>query len=244
MPRTKKTRREKLEDTRRSLFPAAIEVVGEEGYAAASVTKITARAMVANGTFYNYFENRQDLFDQLLPALGDRVLEYIRTRLDDSVTGLERERIRITAYFDFCRSTPGFLRILNEAEVFAPTAYHRHLRQFYEGYHRSLRRSLAKGEIEGFSESDLGPVVFMLMGMRSYMTTLYQYEYIDHDALTLDRLIEVYCRLVSQGLYKSEPGKLGKRSGGKAKPMSSPKAVEPPTGTPTSRTKGRRPAPS
>lgn len=217
MARIKPTRREKLEDTRRALFSSAIAVVGEEGYAAASVTKITARAMVANGTFYNYFENRQDLFDQLLPTLGDRLLAHIRAQLDDSVTGLERERIRITAYFDFCRSTPGFLRILNEAEVFAPAAYHRHVRQFYEGYHRSLRRSLAKGEIEGFSQDDLGPIVFMLMGMRSYMTMLHQYEYIGHEALTLERLIDVYCKLVSQGLYK-KPDEAGGHSGRGSEP--------------------------
>ena len=40
-------------------------IVGELGYAGASVALITARADVAQGTFYNYFESRQDLLDQL-----------------------------------------------------------------------------------------------------------------------------------------------------------------------------------
>lgn len=244
MPRPKKTRREKLEDTRRSLFSAAIEVVGEDGYAAASVTRITARAMVANGTFYNYFENRQDLFDQLLPALGDRLLEHIRGRLDDSVTGLERERIRITAYFDFCRNTPGFLRILNEAEVFAPAAYHRHVRQFYEGYRRSLQRSLAKGEIEGLSEDDLGPVVFMLMGMRSYMTMLHKYEYIEHDTLTVERLIDVYCKLVSEGMFRTPSHETSASSRERSKSSSRISTPKRPTDSRASRSKGRRSASS
>ncbi|MGE3594128.1 MAG: TetR/AcrR family transcriptional regulator [Dehalococcoidia bacterium] len=49
---------------------AAADVVGEEGYTAASIAKITARAGVAHGTFYSYFDDRQQLFDVLLPFVG------------------------------------------------------------------------------------------------------------------------------------------------------------------------------
>jgi AcrR family transcriptional regulator len=49
------SRAEKAEATRAALFDAAIEIVGEHGYAGASVALITTRANVAQGTFYNYF---------------------------------------------------------------------------------------------------------------------------------------------------------------------------------------------
>ena len=89
--RIKKTRSEKLEDTRKALFEAAIGVIAEDGYADATIDKIALRANVAKGTFYNYFDTRQDLFDQLLPNLGERMLQYIRAHLDDSLTGIARE---------------------------------------------------------------------------------------------------------------------------------------------------------
>lgn len=199
--RIKKTRSEKLEDTRKALLEAAIEVIAEDGYADASIEKISARANVAKGTFYNYFDARQVLFDQLLPNLGERLLEYIRAHLDDSLTGIAREKKRIEAYFDFCRKTPGFLRVLNEAEVFAPKAYHRHIKLFYEGYLRSLERSMKRGDISGFDEEELGVVVFMLMGMRSYLTMLYQYGYIDRSKVQLEQVIETYSKFVDRALF-------------------------------------------
>ncbi len=201
MLKLKRTRSDKSEETRRALFDAAVQVVGDEGYASASVDRIVARANVAKGTFYNYFQSQQDLFDQLLPNLGERLLDYIRTQMDDSLTGLEREKRRVQAYFDFCRKTPGFLRILNEAEVFAPDAFHRHVRMFYEGYFRSIRRSIQRGEITGYDESELGIVVFMLMGMRSYLTMLYQYKYISRSRVELDKVISTYEKFVARALF-------------------------------------------
>ncbi|MGB6008459.1 TetR/AcrR family transcriptional regulator [Castellaniella sp.] len=201
MLKIKKTRSDKSEETRRALFDAAVQTVAEEGYAGASVDKIVARANVAKGTFYNYFENQQDLFDQLLPNLGQKLLDYIRTQLDESLTGLAREKRRVEAYFDFCRKTPGFLRILNEAEIFAPKAFHRHVKMFYEGYFRSIQRSAQRGEISGYDEDELGIVVFMLMGMRSYLTMLYEYKYISRSKLELDKVISTYEKFVARAMF-------------------------------------------
>lgn len=195
------SRGDKQEQTRRALMEAAIAVVSEEGYAAATVQKMTSRANVANGTFYNYFKNQQDIFDQLLPFLGDRLVAHVRAKIDPSLTGPARERDRFVAYFDFCRRNPGFLRILNEAEVFAPVAYHRHVRTMYEGYLKSLQRSKDRDEIHNFQDDDLGPIVFMLMGIRSYMTMLYQYKYMERSTLSVEALADIYERFVRSGLF-------------------------------------------
>ena len=49
-------------------------MVGRLGYAEASVARITELADVAQGTFYNHFESRQELLDQLLPAIGRQMV--------------------------------------------------------------------------------------------------------------------------------------------------------------------------
>lgn len=166
------SRAEKSEENARRIFAAAFLVVGREGYAEASVSKITAKAKVAAGTFYNYFESRQDLFDQLLPTLGNELLSSIRAACGAS-TGLERERRRIVAYFEFCEKNPGFLRILNEAEVFSPKAFNQHLSNVAAGYARALHRSHERGEMPGIMEDEIEPFIYMLMGARSYVTYLW-----------------------------------------------------------------------
>src|SRR3546814_6903453 len=59
------SREEKARETYMRILEAAAQVVGEEGYAEASVSKITRLAGVAQGTFYNYLESRQHIFDKL-----------------------------------------------------------------------------------------------------------------------------------------------------------------------------------
>ena len=68
----KLTRAEKSQKIKRDLLAAAAKVVGKVGYSNAQVSRITALANVGQGTFYNHFASRQDLFDQLLPTLGAR----------------------------------------------------------------------------------------------------------------------------------------------------------------------------
>lgn len=199
----RRTRGDKQDQTRRALFDAAIAVVGEEGYALATVAKLTKRANIANGTFYNYFKNQQDMFDQLLPFVGERLVAHIKAKLDPGLTGVTRERARFVAYFDFCRRNPGFLRILNEAEVFAPVAYHRHVTTLYEGYLGSLLRSVEREEITRYDTEELGPMVFMLMGIRSYMTMLYQYKYIERSSISIEALADIYEKFVANGLFTS-----------------------------------------
>ena len=77
---TKLNRVERNAWTKRKIFDAATKMVGKHGYAEASVARITEEAGVAQGTFYNHFENRQELLDQLLPKIGIDMVRFIRDR--------------------------------------------------------------------------------------------------------------------------------------------------------------------
>src|SRR6476661_6968182 len=123
----KLTRAERNDEVKKRLFDAATKVVGRLGYAEASVARITELAEVAQGTFYNHFENRQELLDHLLPTIGLQMVDFIAARAGGLPPGADRETERFRAFFDFVREVPEFLRILNEAEVFAPNGYQRHL---------------------------------------------------------------------------------------------------------------------
>jgi len=165
------TRRiEKVEATRQSLFDAALKVVGENGYAGSSIAKIAARANVAQGTFYSYFASQQDVFDQLLPYLGNLLLNQIREKLKDCKDPYEREAIGFRAYFDFLSENPEFERILSEAAVFTPQGFRDHVRNIVSGYMRAFRHSRARGVLPHYSERELEAVTYMLLGARAYLS--------------------------------------------------------------------------
>ena len=59
----------KRERTRKLLIGAGLEILAEKGEAL-TVSDVVARAEVANGTFYNYFADRDALFDALAEQLA------------------------------------------------------------------------------------------------------------------------------------------------------------------------------
>ena len=197
------TRAEKAQATRRALIEAAAHVVGEHGYAEASIARITQRANVALGTFYNYFETRQALFDILLPELGQDLIEFVGTRVAGSGTTLEMEERGFRAFFEYLAENPGFYRILNEAETMAPAAHRQHFEELTRRYVAALRRGLARGELGPFEESELETVVYLLMAARSYLTLRFG---LDRGKLP-DRVVGTYMKFV-RGAFAGEPDSL------------------------------------
>lgn len=161
---------EKVEATRQSLFDAALKVVGESGYAGSSIAKIAARANVAQGTFYSYFVSQQDVFDQLLPYLGNRLLNEIREKLKGCKDPYEREAIGFQAYFDFLSENPEFERILSEAAVFTPHGFKAHVKNIVDGYMRAFRHPNSRAVLPHYSERELEAVTYMLLGARAYLS--------------------------------------------------------------------------
>ena len=99
--RRRLSREEKARLTRGSLLNAGCAVVASEGYAAASIARIADRAGVAHGTFYNYYEDRQALFDELLPYEGLRMRESIEKVARRVPSGTEREIARFEAFLNY-----------------------------------------------------------------------------------------------------------------------------------------------
>lgn len=164
------SRAEKAEATRNALFEAAIEVVGEHGYAGTSIARITERAGVAQGTFYNYFESRQDLLDQLLPAISQRLHIHIRERVLAADSAVERERARISAFFEFLERAPHLFKILSEGPVQAPEGFRRHLQQQTDSYRRAMRYELDRGNLRITDPNEIEVVTHMLLSAREYLS--------------------------------------------------------------------------
>ena len=59
--------------TRRKIIEAAEEIFAELGYTEASISRITVRAGVGQGTFYLYFDSKLELFNELVDDLNHRV---------------------------------------------------------------------------------------------------------------------------------------------------------------------------
>lgn len=194
-PRLSRTERNAV--VRRRLFESAAQIVGEMGYAEASVARITERAGVAQGTFYNHFASRQALLDELLPAIGLEMAHFIQDRTGELGPEREREAARFRAFFDYLRENPGFLRILNEAEFAAPEAYRQHIENMAGPFRRMLTRARDRGEVGPFDDGELEVVVHMLMGARSYLSQRFA------KGEPPEALFSAYAKLLAKGLFSN-----------------------------------------
>ncbi len=156
-PRTKRG-----EQTKAKLLAAAEGVFAEQGYQAASISRITERAKVAQGTFYLYFESKLDLFEQLVDDLNRRVRKAMSDGAARGANRAEAEREGFREFFAFTAEHPALYRVVREAEYVSPGAMRSHYERIVEGYREGLERARANGEI-----GDVDPEVaaWALMGV-------------------------------------------------------------------------------
>lgn len=197
--RRRLSRAERSVQAREDIFRAAAKVVGERGYADASIARITEAAGIAQGTFYLYFKSRQDLFDELLPHVGEDMLAYIGARVHAVRDVHDMEEKALRAFFSFLAENPGFFRILNEAEVAAPVAHRKHFELLTAHYVESLERAVKAGQIEHFKRSELETLAYMFMASRSYLYLRYVKGQPEGATLP-ETVVRTYLKLLRGGL--------------------------------------------
>jgi AcrR family transcriptional regulator len=163
-PRTERGRR-----TVRKLLEAAAKEFGQRGYYEAAITGITARAGVALGTFYTYFESKEELFRALVRDMSHATRSHVAEAVAGAPDRLAAERLGLAAFIAFTRKHPELYRIIEEAQFVADDVYREHYRSFVEGYREGLAQAAARGEIvEGPDELRAWALIGMsvFLGMR------------------------------------------------------------------------------
>ncbi|MCK0099756.1 TetR/AcrR family transcriptional regulator [Qipengyuania sp. S6317L1] len=164
-PRTERGRK-----TLRKLLDASATEFGEKGFHEASVSSITRRAGVALGTFYTYFDSKDELFRALVNDMSANVMSSARGAIDDGMSALETEAAALAAFLGFAREHKEVYRIIDEAEFVDPASY----RQHYETIAKRIEGRLAAGVKDGEFRDDLGELeAWAVMGMNVFIGLRY-----------------------------------------------------------------------
>ena len=185
--------------TRMKLLQAAGKIIGKYGYAGCTIARVTTQAKIAHGTFYLHFKSQQDLFETVLPALGGTMLHEIAEAIHNPKDIVDLERRGFQANFDYLTKHPYMYRVLSEAELYAPGAFHQHVDAMTSGYARSLRRSKFSKHIDGYTDEELETIATMLIGARTYL--LMRYGVVKNSVKPLPPgKLEAYLKFISHGL--------------------------------------------
>jgi TetR/AcrR family transcriptional regulator len=142
-------------EKRDSICAVAIEVFLEDGYDNASITQIVARAGIAKGSFYQYFEDKADLFRYLIELAGQEKARFLATPPSAGLPPFDYLRALLRGTLHFEVSNPRLARLMASVTMGgAPGSAA--LRKEVEGatYH-FYRQLLQRGIAEGHLAADL-----------------------------------------------------------------------------------------
>lgn len=142
LPRTRRGER-----TRQRILDSAVAAFAAHGFHEASIVRITEGAGVALGTFYVYFEGKQELFNEVVLDLNRRLRRAMSEGSADAGDRLAAERGGFRRYFDFLSAHPEVYPIIREAWFVAPDAMRTHYTRILEGYSAALAAASGTGEI-------------------------------------------------------------------------------------------------
>jgi AcrR family transcriptional regulator len=134
-------------ERRQQIVDAAKAVFAERGYHNASVSDIIGRARIARGTFYLYFESKQQIFETIL-AEALEVLRSRITRIDvepGAPPPLEQLRGNLVRVMDYVLGDPHFSRLLLSHSLSSDPEAAERVQQFYDHVHGMIERSLGHG---------------------------------------------------------------------------------------------------
>jgi AcrR family transcriptional regulator len=189
------------EATRQRILEAAEAVFGEQGYYDASISEITRRAKVAQGTFYIYFHSKREIFAELVVDLGDRLRATTNAASRAAVNRMDAERRGFAAFFDFVAQHRRVYQIVQEAERVAPEAARIYYQRINDGYQRRLREAIAAGEIRPV---DPEVVTIALMGIAHFEALRWILWSEQGEATVSPAVLDALFNFIAHGLAPSE----------------------------------------
>ncbi|WP_099353469.1 TetR/AcrR family transcriptional regulator [Fredinandcohnia onubensis] len=153
-------------ETREKLLRAAEEVFGQKGYYETSIVNISQEANVAQGTFYNYFPSKKDIFDELIRQYSRELRLAIKEEMSKSKNFEDAQRKGFKAFFNWVKSRRNLYSIVQQAVVVDKDLYRWYYDKLANGFLKSLTTGIEVGE---FKEIDQETVAYCLMSIGQFL---------------------------------------------------------------------------
>jgi AcrR family transcriptional regulator len=189
------------ERRRAQILDVAKAVFAERGYHQATIDDIVARAQVARGTFYLYFDDKRAVFEQIVDGLVERIAGAIRPiRLDAAdATPLEQLARNLRTVVGLFADDPDMARILFSAAPGLDPDFDAKLLAFYDQMAALIGNALDAGVAAGIVRAgDQRTRVFGLLGVVKEL--VYQVSVrrvVDVDA---ERIVQAALELLAGGI--------------------------------------------
>jgi TetR/AcrR family fatty acid metabolism transcriptional regulator len=158
---------------RQTIIQAAIEVFGKNSFRDSNISEIAQRANVAEGTIYQYFKNKEDLFFSIPVEKTKEFCKELDLHLEGISGAFNKIKKFIWYYLYFFRMNPEYGRILL-LEMRVSKSFIR--TRTYNSFRKSASRILEiirEGQEEGVVRKDINIYILrqLILGILEHMVT-------------------------------------------------------------------------
>ncbi|WP_298407480.1 TetR/AcrR family transcriptional regulator [uncultured Chloroflexus sp.] len=163
------------EEKREKIIKAAIDEFAEYGLENASINRIVANSGIAKGSFYQYFEDKQDVFRYLLTVLEHEKMEYFKDKHPESrhMDAFEYFRWMVKTGMEFNSVYPRLVQAISRV-MFNEGLYYQNFANVRERSTQSLqaliRQAIQNGEVDPSVDVDLAVMI-----METWSNTISSY---------------------------------------------------------------------
>ncbi|MET0246078.1 MAG: TetR/AcrR family transcriptional regulator [Sphingomonas sp.] len=195
-PASKEPRTERGRRTLRAILDAAAEEFGEKGFHDGSIAGITRRAGVALGSFYTYFDSKDEVFRALVRDMSQQVKEHVGPAIRAATSQIDAERAGLLHFIRFARAHKEIYRIIDEAEFVDPESFRMHYATTADRIAARLRDAADRGELR----DDISEVhAWAIMGMNVFLGLRYSVWAEDADP---EAIADVVASMLARGIAR------------------------------------------
>ena len=164
------------EEKRNTIIHAAIEEFAEYGLENASTNRIVANSGISKGSFYQYFEDKQDVFMYLLTVLEHEKMEYFKGKHPPSTNmdtfGYFRWMIKTGMEFNTSHPmlTQAISRVMFGEGMYYGNTFADVRERTAQGLRAMIEQAVANGEVDPSVDVDLAVMI-----METWSNTISSY---------------------------------------------------------------------
>ena len=151
----------KGERTRARLLEAAKAVFEEDGFLDARISDISKRAGLSHGSFYHYFESKDEIFREVALAVEEKLSTPVGSViLDQSSHATPRERIRaaIRQHLESYREEARIMGVIEQMSRY-DAQLNAALSERHQHYNKQVADSIRQLQRRGLADRNLDPML-------------------------------------------------------------------------------------
>jgi len=153
------------EEKRQAIANAAIDEFAEFGFEASSINRIVANSKISKGSFYQYFEDKMDVFRHLMDMLANEKIGFFKGRHPPST------RLDTFGYFhwmvktgmEFSSTRPRLVQAISRVLLIEGMYYGKDFAEYHQMTTDSLaamiKQAMKNGELDPSVDADLAVMV-------------------------------------------------------------------------------------